>query len=209
MNHNSLNMGGDEHAAHHGHSGNAFVAASYAPLDKMIDPVAQLQLAFPVLISPPMHQDGPWTAKSDSQDRVLRDQVTLDAATGAVLTRFNFNQRPLMDRMVGIGVAAHEGHLFGRLNQLLNLFTALGLIVLCLSATILWWRRRPEGALGAPLRKVRVRFTIAFFGLLIALGIYLPFFGLTLLSVVILERFVLRKIPTARNWLGLTSPVVP
>lgn len=203
MNRNSLNVS-DEHATHYGHRG-AFVAASYAPLDKMIDPVAQLRLAFPVLISPPMRLGGPWVAKSDSQDRVLRDQVTLDPVTGAVLTRFNFNQRPLMDRMVGIGVAAHEGHLFGWLNQLLNLFTALGLIVLCLSATVLWWRRKPEGALGTPVRTGRIRFTPTFFTLVIALAIYLPFFGLTLLTAVVLERFVLRKIPAARDWFGLAN----
>ena len=93
----------------------------------------------------PMRHGSPWTAKSDSLDRVLRDQVTLDPATGAVLTRFNFDQRRLLDRMVGIGGAAHEGHLFGWLKQLLNLCTALGLMTLCLSAVVLWWRRKPEG----------------------------------------------------------------
>ena len=33
-------------------------------------------------------------------------------------------------------------------NQVLGLFTALGLITICTSAIVMWWRRRPEGSLG-------------------------------------------------------------
>ena len=86
---------------------------AYAAMDKMIATVSPLHLAFPALISPPMRHDGPWTAKSDAQNRTLRDNLTLDPSTGAVLQRVNLSQRPWIDRAVGMGVAAHEGHLFG------------------------------------------------------------------------------------------------
>jgi uncharacterized iron-regulated membrane protein len=206
MDKNSLAVMEDDSMGHMHHGGVAMPKpASYAPLDKMLGQVSSLQLAFPVLISPPMHHGGPWTAKSDSQDRVLRDQVTLDAATGAVLTRLNFGQRPLIDRLVGIGVAAHEGHLYGWLNQLVNLCTAMGLITLCVSALVMWWRRRPEGVLGAPMPLGKPRFTFAFAALVLALGIYLPLFGLSLVLVKITERSVLQRIPATRRWLGLAA----
>jgi len=178
---------------------------AYLPLDRMIKPVTQLNLAFPVLISPPMHRHGAWTAKSDAQDRTLRDQVTLDPASGAVLTRLNFSQRPLIDRLVGIGIAAHEGQLYGWLNKVVNLCTAMGLIVLCISALVMWWRRRPDGALGAPMPLIRPRFTFALVALVLALAIYLPLFGLSLILVKITERSVLRRIPATRRWLGLAA----
>ena len=176
---------------------------AFATIDKMIASVTPLQLAFPVLISPPLQRNGPWTAKSDSQNRTLRDEVTLDAGTGAVLTRLNFSQRPWMDRIVGIGVAAHEGHLFGWLNQLVNLFTALGLILLCISAIVLWWRRRPEGALGAPVALSTPHITFGLMALVLALAIYLPLFGLSLLFAVLAERLILQRIPVVTRWLGL------
>jgi uncharacterized iron-regulated membrane protein len=176
---------------------------AYAALDKMIATVAPLQLAFPALISPPIHHGGPWTAKSDAQNRTLRDDLTLDPSSGAVLARVNFNQRPWIDRAVGMGVAAHEGHLFGWINQLINLFTAMGLMVLCSSAVILWWRRRPEGVLGASLPLRKPRFTFAFAAIVVGLGLYLPLFGLSLFLVVMTERFVLRRIPPVQHWLGL------
>jgi uncharacterized iron-regulated membrane protein len=132
-----------------------------------------------------------------------RVNVTIDPMTGVVLQRINFNQRPWLDRVVGMGVAAHEGHLFGWLNQAVNLFTALGLIALCLSAVILWWRRRPEGVLGAPLSLNKPRYTIGLIAIVIALGLYLPFFGLSCVAVILLERLLLRRIPSAQRWLGL------
>lgn len=196
----SMNMGGMNMAS--------IPSDAYAAIDRMIAPVTQLHFAFPVLISPPMRRDGPWTAKSDSQDRVLRDQVTLDPATGTVLSRLNFRQRPLIDRLVGIGVAAHEGHLYGWFNQLVNLCTAMGLMVLSISAIVLWWKRRPDGVLGAPVPLSKPRFTSGLVVIVLALAIYLPLFGASLLLVLLLEHFVLRRLPTIQQWLGLV-PLVP
>ena len=205
MNKNSLAAVEDVHALHRGRASMENASpAKYAPLDNLIASVSRLHFAFPVLISPPVQSDGPWTAKSDSQNRILRDEVALDAATGVVLSRLNFDQRPWVDRIVGIGVAAHEGQLFGWLNQLLNLCTALGLVVLCISAVVLWWRRRPDGGvLGAPVKSDNSHFTLGFLVLLFALAVYLPFFGLSLLMVAATERFVLRRLPAVRRWLGL------
>ena len=203
MDKNSLAVMEDDHAGHGKRGMKMPALTSYAPLNKMIGPVSRLHFAFPVLIVPPMRRGGAWTAKSDAEDRVLRDQVTLDPTTGAVLARLNFGQRPLIDRLVGIGVAAHVGQLYGWLNTVVNLSTALGLIVLCISALILWWRRRPEGALGARAWTVSPRFTLGFAGLVFALAVYLPMFGITLLLVALTERFALRRLPATRKWLGL------
>lgn len=209
MDKNGLAAKAIDHSAHAGHERvGTPVSDGYAPLNILIPAVGQLHFAFPVLISPPAIPNGPWTAKSDSQDRVLRDQVVLDPATGAVLSRLNFNQLPWVDRIVGIGVAAHEGHLYGWLNQLVNLCTAIGLILLCASAVVLWWRRRSEGVLGAPAKSENTRLTVAFAVLLFVLALYLPLFGLTLLTVIAIERFVLRRLPAAQRWLGLIEPAI-
>ena len=89
------------------------------------------------------------------------------------MKRENFGDRSIVDRVVGTGVAAHEGQLFGLFNQLLGLFTAIGLLLLSVSAVILWWRR--------------------------AVGV------ISLIFVLLNERFVLRNIPAARQWLGLSA----
>lgn len=197
---------GSEHAAH-GHHMHHMMSDpdAYTALDTMVATVAPLHLANPVLISPPMQMGGNWTAKSDTQDRPLRVDLVLDPATGAILKRTDFQSRPFLDRVVGTGVAAHEGQLFGIANQLLGLFTTAGLVTLSLSGLIMWRRRRPEGVLGAPAALRPVRFSAGLIAFLIAFGIYMPFLGGSMIIVALLERFVLRRIEPVRLWLGLPA----
>ncbi len=177
--------------------------ASYAPLDRLIATVTPLNLAAPVLIAPPTGMGAPWTAKSDAANRPMRTDLTLDGASGAVLSRTDFAERRLIDRMVGYGVAVHEGQLFGWLNQLMNLATALGLILLSVSSVVMWWRRRPGDVLGAPPAPASRPVAIGFVAVLVGLGLFLPLLGVTLVAVLLTERLVLRRLPGARRWLGL------
>lgn len=182
-------------------------ATSHDAINRMVAAVAPLGLPNPVLIAPPKHPGGNWTAKSDTRNRPLRVDLVLDPATGAVLERTDFHRKAWIDRVVGTSIAAHEGQLFGLGNQLLGLFTTTGLILLCVSALVMWWRRRPEGVLGAPLatRKIRFSFPLAVF--VLGFGLYMPFLGASMILVALLERFVLRQIPATRVWLGLPEPV--
>ncbi len=203
---NMPGMNASEHASH-GHHAHHMAGGpdAYKPLDQMIAVVAPLQLANPVLISPPLDQSGNWTAKSDTQDRPLRVDLVLDPTTGAILTRTDFRSRPRLDRVIGTGVAAHEGQLFGVANQLVSLFTAIGLVTLSLSGFIMWRRRRPDGVLGAPVPLRRIRLSWGLIAVLIIFGIYMPLLGGSMILVVLVERFVLRKIARTRLWLGLQT----
>ena len=192
------------HGGHVGHSGSAAAPVSQlSALDEMIATVVPLNLAYPVRISPPTAPDRFWTACSDSQNRTLHDKVFLDPVTGAMTGRENFSQQIWIDRWIETGVAAHEGQLFGVLNQLLGLMTTLGLITLSISAIVLWWRRRPKATLGVPAPLHRLRFTFGLIVTIIGLGVYLPSFGLSLISIALLERLVLRRWTAAQTLLGL------
>ncbi len=94
--------------------------------------------------------------------------------------------------------------MFGFANQMVSLFTVIGLVTLSLSGLVMWWRRRPEGVLGAPAAIRRVRFSAALVTLVVALGLYFPFLGGSMLLVFFAERFFLRRIPATQQWLGLS-----
>jgi len=111
----------------------------------------------------------------------------------------------LLDRIIGTGLAAHEGELFRVFDQLISLATVLGLITLCTSAVVMWRRRRPEGTLGVPAPARPLRFSFVLTTLVVSLGIYFPFLGATMIVVLLVERFILRKIEPARSWLMLRS----
>jgi uncharacterized iron-regulated membrane protein len=202
-----------EHANHVGHQHGASkmpqAKQDYSSIDRLVATVQPLHLTAPVLISPPSKKSPEWTAKSDAQNRPLRVNLVLDASSGEIKSRKNFADRPLLDRIIGYGVAIHEGQLFGWFNQLLGLLTAIGLSLLSVSAIVLWWRRRAVGTLGAPpSNKKATSYTVGLILVIVVLGILLPFFGLTLLAVLVIDRWVLRHIPSARNFLGLNQVVV-
>ncbi|HXP07932.1 MAG TPA: PepSY domain-containing protein, partial [Acidobacteriaceae bacterium] len=202
------NTAPDEHAMHHGMVGMAHgpaMPADLTVLDRILPAVRAQHVAAPVLVAPPSMKTSHWSARSDAADRSQRADLTLDPASGQVTHRVDFAQRPLLDRLIGYGVAVHEGALFPPLNQILSAFTALGLITVCISAATMWWRRRPQGVLGAPPSHAHARHPRAFIVLLVILGIFLPLLGASMVVVVLLEHLLLRRWAGTRRFLGLAG----
>ena len=208
----------DEHAGHHhgaeatsrtvetSQAGELPTPPDYHALDALVPLVRAANLQPPVLIAPPSRASATWTAKSDTQNRPLRADLTLDGDRAVIVARHDFSQRPLLDRVIGFGIAAHEGQLFAPLNQLLGLFTAVSLWLVCISAIVMWWRRRPIGVLGAPASAARSPLSIGVVALIVLLGVLLPLYGVTVLLVWAVERTLLRRWSAARSFLGL-SPI--
>lgn len=193
-----------EHAGHGAHEMHhpAPVYAS-GEVERVAAAVVPLHLAAPVTLSPPMMRGGPWSIASDAANRPLRSNLIVDGATGRVLSRTDFARRHIIDRVVGYGVAIHEGALFGLANQILGTFVTLSLVLLSVSAALMWWRRRPEGRLGAPLARGAYRLApwlVLGIGLL---AVLMPMFGLSLVLAIAVERLLLRRWTRAALWLGL------
>lgn len=172
-------------------------------LDAMVATVGRLQLEPPVLLAAPGGRSRTWSGKSETQNRPRRVTVELDAKTGAIVKREDFAERHWIDRAVGYGIAAHEGQLFGWPNVLLGLVTAAGLVLLSVSAVIMWWRRREPGFLGAPAAGPDRAGGGLVLSILV-LSLCFPLFAASLAAVLVLEWTLLRRLPRARLWLGLT-----
>ncbi len=142
-----------------------------------------------------------WKASSQTPNRPAREDVWL-AGDGNIEKRSDFSQKKLLDRAIGIGVAAHEGHLFGWFNLVLGLLTCAGLILISVSGFILWRKRKPESVLGAP---PPMPTTVGFAVVAITLGlaIFLPLLAISLVLLLILEFAVLRRLSGVNRWLGL------
>lgn len=189
---------------HAGHAASMhFAAVRPGELERVIATVRPLDLAAPVMISPPKPEGGPWTVASEAADRPLRTDLKVDGATGRLVERKNFADRHWIDRVIGYGVAVHEGALFGLANQILGTLTALFLIALSISGAVMWWQRRPAGTLGAPKALEPPRFGLALVVSIVMLAIYMPMFGLTLTAVLLLDVCLLRHIGWLSRWLGL------
>lgn len=199
--------GGSAHASQHGHARTGApvrLDRAGVTMQRIVDQAAVLALAAPVRVS--RTRDGDWQVQSESQNRPLRATLRFAAADGRLLQREDFADRHVIDRAVGIGVAAHEGHLFGLANQLLGLATALALVGLCVSSLVPWWARRPSGELGAPpppASAARPRLWVS--AAVLLLGITLPVLGASLLLVLAIDWLLPRVAPSTARWLGITA----
>ena len=146
-----------------------------------------LDLTHPVLIMPPRGEGSEWQIRSNAQNRYDRVTHYYDDATGAETRRIRFYDRHVVDRAVSYGIAYHEGALFGWANKALGVLTALMVIMLAVSGTVMWWKRRPAGKLAAPRKLVGHKLKIGVIGLTVFFGLFLPLIGASLIIVLCLE----------------------
>jgi uncharacterized iron-regulated membrane protein len=192
-----VGSGGSHDGHHHGKTTPAPTAhVSSLPLSTFVARAHAERMAFPVVVLPPnapQHFGPPtgnfWTVKSDTQNRPLTRQVTFDPSTGAETGRRGFADTHVVDRVVNTGIAWHEGQLFGWINQLIGLLTALALIAISVLGVLMWLRRRPDGRVGAPPRIEGARLRWAIVALVVA-AVLLPLFGLSLIALLALDRIV-------------------
>ena len=207
----------DPHAAHdhnamamNGHAAHA--AAPAISLARIVALAKAEHVPAPAIVQPPGAPNlfGPpngamWTATTQTQNRPLVRKVSYDPATGAEVSRSGFADKHVIDRAVNIGIAWHEGQLFGIANQLIGVATALALFTLAISGFLMWRRRKPEDALGAPpvaRDPARLRGVAAIVLLLAAL---LPLLAASLILLWIAERLVLPRLPRVARWLGIVA----
>ncbi|WP_420606353.1 PepSY-associated TM helix domain-containing protein [Novosphingopyxis sp.] len=200
-----LDAGAREMIAEHSEHGGMVMAHAgpLSALDRLVPKAETLGLAAPVEISPPTDGSNIWLVKSNAANRPLRATVRVDGDSGMIVSRENFDQRHWIDRLVGYGIAIHEGAFLGLLNQLISLATILALMSLAISSIILWWRRRPDRRLGAPPPRGAMRHSWLLVVLTVALGFLVPLFGVSLAIVTLLELAFLQRSPRISALLGL------
>lgn len=206
---------GGEHAEHD-HEAMTRQQAAGIPMTGLADIVKRAEgekLPFPTVIIPPGVPQGnsrpadmAWTVRVQSQNRPINRAITYDMATGEELTRTGFADKHVIDRVVNYGIAWHEGQLFGWVNQLIGLLTALALITLMVSGFIMWRRRRPEDVLGAPpipAVPAKIKGVVA---IVLVLAALLPLLALSLMLLWIFDRLILPRLPKFSAWLGKPQP---
>jgi uncharacterized iron-regulated membrane protein len=188
----------------HDHGAMMKMQAMDVPLTSLSDIVAKAraeQLPFPALVKPPgaperfgaAHPTS-WIAKSETQNKPLARSVSYDMATAKEISRQGFEDKHPIDRVINYGIAWHEGQLFGWINQLIGVLTALALLTLA------------ETGLGAPPAARSGSRSGGVVVITAILALLLPVLALSLVALWLFDRLVAPRLPMLSAWLGMSRP---
>lgn len=131
--------------------------------------------------------------------------VHVDPTSGAVLSTYGFDNYPALAKVVSHGIGLHEGRSLGLWTFWGALLMCVGIIALCVTGPLMWWRRRPKGrSMGAPRGRLPVRSAPVLVVGLVVLGVVLPFFGASVLAILAVDQVVLRRVPALREFFNVT-----
>lgn len=172
-------------------------AAGRAALDlDAVERIAREQgIVVAITIAPPADDAGVLRVTTAAPDQPQQYRVLfLDQYSGAVLRDVSWAQTAPLAKLTLLGMWFHGGVLFGGFNQVLGALTCLVIIFSVVSGYVMWWKRRPQGRLGAPARaegSLR-RMPRVLLAVMVGLAVALPMLGLSLLAVLALDLVVTR-----------------
>lgn len=116
--------------------------------------------------------------------------VHLDQYSGKPLIDMSYSDYGPLGKALELGINVHMGQQFGLANQIVLLAACVGIVLLAVSAGIMWWKRRPRGSLGVPPLPQDKRVLRGLLALLAIGGILFPLVGASLLVMLVLDLIV-------------------
>ncbi|MGL4609613.1 MAG: PepSY-associated TM helix domain-containing protein [Trueperaceae bacterium] len=156
-------------------------------------------------IALPADETGVYTISADTMSGDVTDArqdrtVHIDQYTGKKLADVDWGDYSLMAKGMAAGVALHQGDM-GWWNKILNTLFCLACIFISVSGIVMWWLRRPQGALrlaAPPMPKNMPLWKGAVF-IMLVVSLAFPLVGITLITVLALDLLVLSRIPALKS----------
>lgn len=158
-----------------------------AGLDAIVGKVEGLGIHPGYKIDTPGGPEGVFTASVYPDDITFERVIHLDQYTGEVLFDMSLADLGALGRAAEWGISVHMGQEFGVPNQVAMLLACLAIILMAVSAIVMWWQRRPAGSLGAPVAPPSWQAPRAILVIAVVAGLFLPLVGLTLLVALAIE----------------------
>jgi uncharacterized iron-regulated membrane protein len=166
-------------------------------LDEAVATFDRLGIEKGYVVDLPQDAEGVYSA-SVYPDDVDRERIIhLDQYSGAVLFDAGFKDLGPVGQAVEWGVSVHMGQEYGRVNQLLMLAACFAIVLMSVSAIVMWWQRRPKGTLGAPRYPSDYRVAGGAIVILTVMAVLFPLTGLSILAALAID-FLSQKVMKVR-----------
>ena len=155
-------------------------------------------LSPPYTLALPMEQSQPYSVSKTVKRAQDAHAVYIEASTGRVLQDVGYAQFGNGAKLIEWGIATHQGQEYGPANRWVMLAGCIGILLLVISAPVLWWKRRVNGSLARPPRRQNPGAGKAATMTAVVLGALYPLTGATILLVMLIDsRFERRRLKSA------------
>lgn len=153
-------------------------------LDRAVEIFTQLGLHPGFTVNLPTSARGVFTGSAYPDDLSRQRVIHLDQYSGTPLIDMSYADYGPLGRALEWGINVHMGQQFGPANQIVLLLACLAIVLLAVSAAVMWWKRRPSRALGVPPLPSDMRVFWGVVGILAVGGVIFPLVGLSFIAIV-------------------------
>ncbi|MBE0404108.1 Uncharacterized iron-regulated membrane protein; Iron-uptake factor PiuB [Halomonas citrativorans] len=167
-------------------------------LDGAVAIFDELGLHHGYAVSLPTTETGVYTGSVYPNDLSQQRVVHLDQYSGERLIDMSYSDYGPLGRWLEFGINVHMGQQFGLANQLLFLTVCVAIILLAVSAAVMWWKRRPSRAMGVPPLPADKRVFRGLIAILAIGGLIFPLVGASLIVMLLLDWLIVRPLQERR-----------
>ncbi|MFM9270148.1 PepSY-associated TM helix domain-containing protein [Halomonas elongata] len=162
-------------------------------LDRAVATFDDLGLAPGYAVSLPSGPEGVYTGSIYPDDLSRQRVVHLDQYSGEPLLDMRYADYGPLGRGLEWGINVHLGQQYGLANQLILALACAGIVLLCVSSGVMWWKRRPAGRLGVPPAPSDPRRLRGVLALLAIGGVIFPLVGASMIVMAVVDALVRRQ----------------
>ena len=163
-------------------------------VDAAVQAFDRLGVAKGYSIDLPRDSTGVYSAMVFPDDLAQQRVVHLDQYSGQPLLDVGIKDYGGVAQAIEWGINVHQGQEFGRVNQLVLAVACLAIVLMAVSAAVMWWKRRPAGKLGAPQRFEYDRVGAGIVVIAGVLGLIYPLVGASILLFLVIDLLVPRAL---------------
>jgi len=168
--------------------------AGHAPigLDRVVAIAGSRGAGAGCQVALPGTPDAVYSVSCFPSDPEAERTLHIERHSGNIVRDIRYEDYGAVAKAVSYGTSLHMGRYFGLANQIVCAAISLGLMVLAITGFVMWIKRKPANALGAPSRPSSPPPMRAWIAGLAVLGVIFPLMGITMLLVWLIDRLVAR-----------------
>lgn len=144
-------------------------------------------------LSLPASPAGVYSATVYPDDLSKQRVVHIDQYSGKRLIDMRFADYGPVAKAMEWGINVHMGQEYGLANQLVLLALCAAIVLMAVSAGVMWWKRRPAGSLGVPPAPTDPHMMWGLVAFMAVFGLIFPLVGASLFVMLLLDLILARR----------------